>query len=169
MKKQDLKIKIEHKIKDSEEFVNGENKWALSNLTIEYHRGIIESLKQFLTEFNAIEVDLFENMSSLDIRFCKIESVEEILKNPKKEKSSENPVKAYKLNIFTGEENREVVTNIVDKFQPQDLVEKVTTFVLNLPATEIRGVLSRGMIVIASSKEGTLELLSGCSVGAKLF
>lgn len=93
-----------------------------------------------------------DSFYSVDMRFCRIDSVEDILKNPKKEFDSEtNPVKGYKLTIDTGLEKRVVVTNIVwmDK---KELEGVVTPFILNFPVTTIRGIESSGMIFIANNK-----------------
>lgn len=44
----------------------------------------------------------------VNIEWCEILSVDNILKNPKKELSEENPVKAYKLTIqVPGEEKKQ--------------------------------------------------------------
>lgn len=86
------------------------------------------------------------NFFALDIRFCKIEDVEDILKNPKKDFDAEtNPVKAYKLTVDTGFDKREIVTNIV-QFSKDVLKGMTTTFILNFPDADIRGVKSKGMI-----------------------
>lgn len=87
-----------------------------------------------------------EQFAALDIRMCKILKVESILKNPKKEWSNENPVKAYKLLIDTGIDQRECVTNLVE-FSPTALLNQVYPFVLNLPEGPIRGVVSKAMII----------------------
>ena len=90
-----------------------------------------------------ITMEVFE---SIDIRFCKIEDVEDILKNPKKPFDVvENPVKAYKLIVDTGFDKREILTNIV-QFKKEELKGITTTFILNLPEALIRGVNSKGMI-----------------------
>jgi tRNA-binding EMAP/Myf-like protein len=95
------------------------------------------------TQKPEVSVDSF---FALDIRFCKIEDVEDILKNPKKEFDTEtNPVKAYKLTVDTGFDKREIVTNIV-QFSKDTLKGMTTTFILNFPVANIRGVTSKGMI-----------------------
>ena len=87
-----------------------------------------------------------DTLLRLDIRFCTIEDVEDILKNSKKPFDEiDNPVKAYKLTVNTGFDTREIVTNIVH-FKKEDLKGITTTFVLNLPEATIRGVNSKGMI-----------------------
>lgn len=94
-----------------------------------------------------------------EIKFCKITSVEPILKNPKKEPGPDNPVKAYKLIIDTGTEARLVVSAIADLFTADYLLGKVTTFVLSLPPKEIRGFVSNGMIQLdESTNPPTLNL-----------
>lgn len=105
-----------------------------------------------------VTVDSFFN---LDIRFCKIEDVEDILKNPKKEFDAvENPVKAYKLTVDTGFDKREIVTNIVH-FPKEVLKGMITTFILNFPEALIRGVKSKGMIFMIDES----QLVTGTEIG----
>ena len=105
-----------------------------------------------------VSVDSFY---ALDIRFCKIESVEDILKNPKKEFDAEaNPVKAYKLLVDTGFDKRDIVTNIIH-FPKDELKGKITTFILNFPPTVIRGVNSKGMIFMLRDN----QILTGSEIG----
>jgi tRNA-binding EMAP/Myf-like protein len=93
----------------------------------------------------------FDDLEKIDVRICRIISVDDIYKNPKKEPSEENPVKAYHLQISTGDEIREVVTNVVDKFSKADLLDKEAAFILNLQPAMIRGVESRGMILLCGN------------------
>ncbi len=93
-----------------------------------------------------------------DIRFSEIVSVEPILKNAKNELSEDNPVKAYKLVIDTGEETRTVVSSIVGLFTQEELIGKVTTFVMDLPPAKIRGFESQAMIYLNESEPPTLIL-----------
>ena len=110
------------------------------------------------TQKQEVTVDSFFN---LDIRFCKIEDVEDILKNPKKEFDPvDNPVKAYKLTVDTGFDKREIVTNIVN-FPKESLNGVVTTFILNFPEATIRGVKSKGMIFMLDES----QLLTGSEIG----
>lgn len=168
MKKEKILSDLKELINDSENFIK--DKTLLNSLTIEYHKGRISSLRESLQKIELLDTsDVFENMKSLEIVFCKVLNVEHILKNPKKEASLENPTKAYKLTIDTGSDYRDVVTNIVDSFQPDQLKNQILSFLLNLPESNIRGVISKGMIIIATNKEGKLELIKGESIGSKLF
>lgn len=90
----------------------------------------------------------FAQLEALDIRMCRIESVEPILKNPKKDPSEDNPVKAYKLVIDTGLDKRECATNLIE-YTPEDLLGVRLPFILNLPTATIRGVESKAMMVAA--------------------
>lgn len=89
-----------------------------------------------------------ETFYSLDVRMCRIEKAELVLKKPKKEAGVDNPIVGYKLTINTGFDTRECFTNIVS-YQPEGLVGSVAAFVLNLPPREIRGIMSSAMIMAA--------------------
>ncbi len=101
-----------------------------------------------------------------DIKFCLIEDVQPILKNPKKEFSAENPIKAYKLTIDTGTEKRTVVSAITELFTQDELLGKTTTFELSLPPKEIRGFVSEGMIHL--NQEEPISLYLGGEKGTNL-
>ena len=92
------------------------------------------------------------------LKFCQIKSVDPILKNPKKWLSEENPLKAYRLIVDTGTETINVVSAIVDLFSPEDLLNKVVAFDVDLDPKEIRGFISKGMICLDKDKliEGKL-------------
>lgn len=87
------------------------------------------------------------------IKFCLIKTVEPILKNPKKELSEENPVKAYKLTISDGKRDYTVVSAIVDLFKPEDLLGHAVTFDFSLEPKEIRGFVSEAMIHLNEKDE----------------
>ncbi len=111
----------------------------------------------------------FETLQSLDIRMCLVESVSEIRQNAKKPPGDDNPVKAYHLIINTGAEQRECVTNLVDR-PPEALLNKTFPFILNLPEAKIRGVLSKAMIVAATAPDGKVALLtSEAPAGSVVF
>lgn len=83
------------------------------------------------------------------LKFCTITSVEVILKNPKKELSEENPIKAYKLTVEDIDgKNYTVVSAITDIFKPEDLLNKKSAFNFGYPPKEIRGVMSEAMIIL---------------------
>lgn len=104
-----------------------------------------------------ITFDDIGNKDKMDVRICRIIGVSDILRNPKKEPSEENTVKAYHLVVDTGIEHRDVVTNIVDKYTKEDLLNKEVAFILNLEPTQIRGVVSKGMIFL----DGEEKLITG--------
>jgi len=84
-----------------------------------------------------------------EIKFCKITNVENILKNPKKEfHEVDNPVKAYKLTVNTGTEERTVVSAITQFYTPEMLINTITTFQTDLPPAMIRGFESQAMIYL---------------------
>ncbi len=101
-----------------------------------------------------------------DIRFAEILSVEPVLKNAKKELSEENSVKAYKLTIDNGSEQRTVVSAVVNLFKPEQLLGKTTTFVMDMAPKEIRGFMSEAMIFLDEKENGSADLIIGGKKGA---
>lgn len=95
-----------------------------------------------------------------EIKFCKITNVENILKNPKKEfDATENPVKAYKLTISLGTEERTVVSAITQYYTPELLLNKITTFQTDLPPATIRGFTSEAMIYLIDRDGAPLMII----------
>lgn len=107
-----------------------------------------------------------ETFESLDVRMCRVVEVTNVLKNPKKEVSETNPVKAYRLLIDTGVDQRECLTNAVS-LPKESFIGAILPFVLNLPERDIRGVKSRAMLLAVSGASGPLLLnSSGAAAGA---
>jgi len=80
----------------------------------------------------------FEEFEKLDIRICKILSVEKV----------EKADKLYKLEIDTGIDKRIVVSAIAQSFSEKDLLDQHLPFVLNLEPRKIRGIESTAMIIL---------------------
>ena len=59
--------------------------------------------------------------------------------------------KLLKLKIDLGTEQRELVSGIAKQYKPEELIGKKVIVVANLKAAKIRGVVSHGMILAASS------------------
>ncbi len=66
--------------------------------------------------------------------------------------------KLLKLMVNLGQEERQVVAGIALHYAPEELVGKKVLFVANLKPAKIRGLLSEGMILAASSPEGKVVL-----------
>jgi methionyl-tRNA synthetase len=91
----------------------------------------------------------FDDFSKMDIRIGKI------LKAERVEKSK----KLLKLQVDTGIDVRTVMSGIAEYFQPETIIGKQVTILVNLAPRKIMGVESQGMILMASDKDGTLRLL----------
>ncbi len=84
----------------------------------------------------------FEEFSKLDIRICKILSVEKIA----------NTDKLYKMQIDTGIDIRTVVSAIAHKFQISSLTHMYLPFILNLEPRKIKNIESTAMIILIEGK-----------------
>jgi len=65
-----------------------------------------------------------------------------------------------KLKIRVGEEERQLVAGIAQHYAPEALVGKKVVIVANLQPAKIRGLESQGMILAASTEDGTLSIIS---------
>ena len=91
----------------------------------------------------------FEDFTKLDIRTGTILEAERVPKTDK----------LLKLLVDTGLDRRTIVSGIADQFDAEDLPGTKVTVLLNLEPRKIRGVESRGMLLMAESKEGKLSFL----------
>lgn len=85
----------------------------------------------------------FEDFEKLDIRICKILSIEKV----------EKADKLYKLEIDTGIDKRIVVSAIAQSFLEKDLLNQHLPFILNLEPRKIRGIESNAMIILGETVE----------------
>ena len=88
----------------------------------------------------------YEEFNKMDIRVGKILSAEKVPKTDK----------LLKLTIDTGLDNRTIVSGIAEFFKPEDLPGKQVCVLANLAPRNIKGIESRGMILLAEEPDGKL-------------
>ena len=102
---------------------------------------------------------IFDEFQKMDIRVSTILSAEKVAKTKK----------LLKLTVDTGIDRREIVSGIAEHFTPEELVGRQVLVLVNLEPRELKGILSRGMILMAEDASGKLRLLSPgepCTNGA---
>ena len=95
---------------------------------------------------DTIQLDDFQKM---DIRVSTILAAEKVAKTKK----------LLKLTVDTGIDKREIVSGIAEHFSPEELVGKQVLVLVNLAPRELKGILSKGMILMAEDASGKLRLL----------
>ena len=65
-----------------------------------------------------------------------------------------------KLTVDTGLDTRTVVSGIAEHFQPEDVVGRQVTLLVNLAPRKLRGIESQGMVLMASTEEGGMRFVS---------
>ncbi|MDO8620689.1 MAG: methionine--tRNA ligase subunit beta [Candidatus Levybacteria bacterium] len=90
----------------------------------------------------------FDEFKKLDIRVGKILSAEKI----------EGTDKLLKLEVDFSDFRRQIVSGIAQFYKPEDLVGKLSPFILNLEPRVMRGVESQGMLM-AVDVDGKAVLL----------
>lgn len=104
--------------------------------------------------------DFMKASKQLDIRIGQVISAERVPKS----------TKMLKLQVIFGEADEDeltVVTNIGDKFEPDDLLALTFPFVVNLTPSKIMGIISQAMIVVNHFSDEEVHLDN--RIGAKLF
>ena len=82
----------------------------------------------------------FEDFGTMDIRVSTVLAAEKIAKTKK----------LLKLTIDTGIDTREIVSGIAEYYTPEELVGRQVLVLVNLAPRELKGVMSQGMILMAS-------------------
>ncbi|WP_423147510.1 methionine--tRNA ligase [Rubrolithibacter danxiaensis] len=88
----------------------------------------------------------YDQFAALDIRTGTILAAEKVAKTKK----------LLKLTIDTGIDQRTVVSGIAEFFEPENIVGKQVSILVNLEPREIKGILSKGMILMAEDEDGKL-------------
>lgn len=96
------------------------------------------------------DVVSFDDFSRIDIRTATVLEAEKVPKT----------TKLLKLKIDTGLDVRTIVSGIAEYFDPQSLIGKQISVVANLEPRKIKGIESKGMILMAEDKDGKLVLVS---------
>ena len=81
----------------------------------------------------------FEDFRKLSIKIARIKEV----------RDHSNADKLYIIKVDIGGEEKEVVAGIKKAYKPEELIERQVVVVDNLEPATIRGVESKGMILVA--------------------
>lgn len=93
---------------------------------------------------------VFDEFMKLDLR------VGQILEAKKVKKAK----RLLELLVDTGLDKRTIVSGIAEQFTPEEVIGKRVSVLMNLPPRELRGVVSNGMLLMASDSEGKLNFIS---------
>ncbi|MDP4282181.1 MAG: methionine--tRNA ligase [Bacteroidota bacterium] len=92
----------------------------------------------------------FDDFSGMDIRSGTILEAEKLPKTKK----------LLKLKIDTGIDVRTVVSGIAEFFEPADIIGKKVSVLVNLAPRTLKGIESKGMILMAENADGKLFFVS---------
>lgn len=97
-----------------------------------------------------------DDFDKIDLRVVKVLHCEPVLKAKK----------LLKLKVDLGGEERQVISGIAQHYKPEDLIGKYVVLVANLKPVTLRGELSQGMILAASTDDDSK--LFTCSIPGEL-
>jgi len=116
-------------------------KLAATKKTNESKSNIITPVKMDIT---------YEDFSKLDIRSGKVLAAEKVAKTKK----------LMKLTIDTGIDTRTVVSGIAEYYEPEQVVGRQVSIIVNLQPKNLKGIDSHGMILMATDANGKLVFVS---------
>ena len=104
----------------------------------------------------------FEDFEKMDIRTATVLEAERVPKTDK----------LLKLTIDTGIDKRVIVSGIAEYYSPEDMLGRQICILANLKPRVIRGIESKGMILMARQNDGTMRFITpqeavvnGASIG----
>lgn len=109
--------------------------------------GIPETQLQYAEQKSEISIDDFIKLRYRTARIILAEIV------PKADK-------LLQLTLDLGFEKRTVLSGIAEHYKPDEIIGKEVVVVANLAPRKIRGIESRGMILMAENAEGKLNFVS---------
>jgi methionyl-tRNA synthetase len=92
----------------------------------------------------------FDDFTKIDIRTATVLEAEKVPKT----------LKLLKLKIDTGIDIRTIVSGIAEYYAPEDIIGKQISIIANLEPRKIKGIESKGMILMAEDKDGKLIMVS---------
>jgi methionyl-tRNA synthetase len=109
-----------------------------------------ENLKNEVLVKPAKENIEYDDFAKLDIRVGTIIEAEKVPKTKK----------LLKLRIDTGIDQRTVVSGIAEFYEPEDILGRKVSILVNLAPKKLRGIDSNGMILMAENSQGELCFVS---------
>ncbi len=91
----------------------------------------------------------FDDFTKIELRIGTIETAEKVAKADK----------LLQLRINLGDEIRTVVSGIAKDFTPQNIIGQQVCVVMNLEPRKIKGIESKGMILMAEDENGKLKFM----------
>jgi methionyl-tRNA synthetase len=91
----------------------------------------------------------FDDFTKLDLRLGTILTAEKV----------EKADKLLKFSVDLGFETRTIVSGIAAHFKPEELIGQQVSVVANLAPRKIRGIESKGMILLAEDENGKLHFV----------
>jgi methionyl-tRNA synthetase len=92
----------------------------------------------------------YDDFGKMDIRVGTILEAEKVAKTKK----------LLKLLIDTGIDKRTVVSGIAEYYEPETLIGKQVSILINLAPKNLKGIESQGMILCAENADGSLSIVS---------
>ncbi len=128
----------------------------IEDVTVDAQIAKLEATKQANATAVPVEAEpqkphvSFDDFQKMDIRIGTVLEAELVPKTKK----------LMKLRIDTGIDTREIVSGIAEHFTPEEMVGKQVTVLVNLEPRELKGTLSKGMVLMTEDAGGKYVLIA---------
>ena len=92
----------------------------------------------------------FDDFEKMDVRVSKVIAAEKVAKTKK----------LLKLTVDTGVDQRTIVSGIAEFYTPEEMIGKEVLVLVNLAPRELKGIESKGMILMAQGADGKLRVVA---------
>lgn len=92
----------------------------------------------------------FDDFQAMDLRVAEVVAAEKV----------KGADKLLQLTVRTGYDERTVVSGIAEHFTPEEVVGRKVALLANLAPRKIRGVVSQGMVLMATTDDGGLRFVT---------
>jgi methionyl-tRNA synthetase len=92
----------------------------------------------------------FDDFQAMDLRVAEVLTADKV----------KGADKLLQLTVRTGYDERTVVSGIAEHFSPEEVVGRKVMLLANLAPRKIRGVVSQGMVLMASTEDGGLRFVT---------
>lgn len=123
----------------------------IENEMVEAEQAILKASQQSNSNLPPQKENVtFDDFTAMDIRVGTILEAEKVKKADK----------LLQLLVDTGIDKRTIISGIAEHYSPEEVIGKKVSVLMNLAPRKIRGVESKGMILMAENEEGVLSFVS---------
>ena len=106
--------------------------------------------QHFMSPYREGEKITIDDFKKIKLKTAKVLEAEAVPKSKK----------LLKLQVAVGDERRQIVAGIAEKYSPESIVGKTIVIVANLESAKLMGIESQGMLLAVNDDKGVVSLIT---------